>query len=296
MFVCSIGWPDDVSSHKHSKTRDSSKGSASLQHHKSSGHNTDAEKSPSPKPSPEKRKADQPPPEPGPSGTPAPANVASMRPDNIREFDKQPPKVQQLIRNALALTERNLTYKYGSSDPSEGGMDCSGFIYYVLTESGFKDVPRDSSGQYAWIRQNSDFHAVLSRNLQSFEFGDLKAGDLMFWSGTYRVSREFPITHVMIYLGMEKSAKKPVMVGSSDGRSYDGIQRNGVSVFDFKMPSGEPKSSDPVLIARFEGYGTIPGLREAASKSEAKNLRESAPERNINQAPKPKTEPLGNGD
>jgi hypothetical protein len=51
------------------------------------------------------------------------------------------------------------------------------------------------------------------------------------------------------------------MVGATDGRTYDGIRRSGVSVFDFKMPSGQPDKNDPVLIAKFEGYGSIPGMR-----------------------------------
>jgi len=219
-----------------------------------------------------------------------------MKPEDIRQFNEQPPKVQQLIRDALALTEQNLTYTYGSSDPSAGGMDCSGFIYYVLTKSGFKDVPRDASEQYAWIRQDSNFHAVLSRDSNSFEFRELRPGDLMFWSGTYKVNREIPITHVMIYLGTEKSTKKPVMVGASDGRSYAGIRRNGVSVFDFKMPGGQPNSSDPDLIARFEGYGTIPGLREAARASEVRNIPESDQKPTSKPAPKKSETPLSNGD
>jgi hypothetical protein len=140
-------------------------------------------------------------------------------------------------------------------------MDCSGFIYYVLTQAGYKDVPRDSSEQYAWVRQNNDFQSVLSRSQDSFELKDLKPGDLMFWSGTYKSNRDIPITHVMIYLGKEKATGKPVMVGATDGRTYDGIRRSGVSVFDFKMPSGQPDKNDPVLIAKFEGYGSIPGMR-----------------------------------
>ncbi len=83
----------------------------------------------------------------------------------------------------------------------------------------------------------------------------------MFWTGTDAVARDIPISHVMLYLGTEKKRKKRVMVGASDGRSYDGVQRWGVSVFDFKMPrvdAGDPEKSK----ARFIGYGSIPGLRE----------------------------------
>src|SRR3979411_2370781 len=194
-----------------------------------------------------------------------PPSVASLRPSDLREYNSQPPKVQEFIRSALALTERNLAYTYGSSDPNSGGMDCSGFIYYVLTNAGYKDVPRPSSDQYLWVRKNSNFHAVLSRNSDTFELKQLRPGDLMFWSGTYQVNRDVPITHVMIYLGTEKKTKRPVMVGASDGRTYNGERRFGVSVFDFKLPNGTPNKSDADLVPRFEGYASIPGLGPIAN-------------------------------
>jgi peptidoglycan DL-endopeptidase CwlO len=227
------------------------------------------------------------------------APMATIKPEVLREFSEQPPEVQQLIRNSLALTELNLSYKYGSADPAAGGMDCSGFIYFVLSGAGYKDVPRDSSGQYSWVRKNGDFHAVLSRSEDSFELNDLRPGDLLFWSGTYKVDREIPITHVMIYLGKEKSTDKSVMVGATDGRSYAGIRRYGVSVFDFRMPSGKPNKDDPELTARFEGYASIPGLREVNMASKNQVKPEQATQRDketANAKVKPTPDTLGNGD
>jgi len=205
------------------------------------------------------------------------APVASLRPADLREFDNLTSKVQELIRFALALTERNLAYTYGSADPNSGGMDCSGFIYYVLTNAGYKDAPRQSSDQYLWVRKNSDFHAVLSRNSDTFELKQLRPGDLMFWSGTYQVTRDVPITHVMIYLGTEKKTNQPVMVGASDGRSYNGERRFGVSVFDFKLPSGTPNKNDPDLTPRFEGYASIPGLQDTRPASDNTPSPSSSP-------------------
>jgi cell wall-associated NlpC family hydrolase len=227
------------------------------------------------------------------------APMATLKPEALREFSEQPAAVQALIRNSLALTEKNLSYKYGSADPAAGGMDCSGFIYYALSNAGYKDVPRDSAGQYVWVRQKGDFHAVLSRSGESFELGNLNPGDLMFWSGTYKVDRDIPITHVMIYLGKEKASGKPVMVGATDGRSYDGVRRFGVSVFDFKMPSGQPNKDDPDLTARFEGYASVPGLRnvDVASKNQVNRDQEIKSENqtpNVKAKPTPQT--LGNGD
>jgi cell wall-associated NlpC family hydrolase len=166
-----------------------------------------------------------------------------------------------MIDRALELTKQNLNYIYGSADPSNGGMDCSGFVYYVLRQSGIKDVPRDSSQQYVWLRKAGNFRAVLSRDADSFELDALKPGDLLFWTGTYNIERDPPVTHSMIYLGREKGTKKRIMVGASDGRSFDGKQRFGVSVFDFKL-SKPLTSNDAKLSPVFVGYGPIPGLSE----------------------------------
>jgi len=185
----------------------------------------------------------------------------SLSPDQIADYDSYPPKVRQILDAGLGLTKQNLGYTYGSADPKNGGMDCSGFIYYVLQQNGFREVPRDSSQQYVWVRKAGDFDAVLSRKEDSFELNDLKPGDLLFWRGTYNIDRDPPITHTMIYLGREKRTNKRVMVGSSDGRTYDGKQRWGVSVFDFKMPP-PPKSGDAKISPVFVGYGRIPGLTE----------------------------------
>src|SRR5437764_2842664 len=183
----------------------------------------------------------------------------SLSPDAIGGYEKYPPKVRQIVDAGLELTKQNLGYTYGSADPANGGMDCSGFIYYVLKQNGFPDVPRDSSQQYVWLRKAGDFSAVLSRKADSFELDDLKAGDLLFWRGTYNIDRDPPITNTMIYLGREKRTNKHVMVGSSDGRTYDGKQRWGVSVFDFKLPP-PPKSGDAKISPVFVGYGRIPGV------------------------------------
>ena len=236
--------------------------------------------SPTPSPTPKsktKHKKASPTPTPGespsasetpsatPEETPEPArgnkgwpNV-SLSPDQIKGYENDPPKVRQILDAGLALTKENLGYTYGSADPNNGGMDCSGFVYYVLQQNGFPDVPRDSSQQYVWVRKAGDFDAVLSRKEDSFELNDLKPGDLLFWRGTYNIDRDPPITHTMIYLGREKRTDKRVMVGSSDGRTYDGKQRWGVSVFDFKMPP-PPKSGDAKISPVFIGYGKIPGL------------------------------------
>jgi cell wall-associated NlpC family hydrolase len=219
----------------------------------------------SPTPSPDETPSPSPSETPQPTAHPAPekkgAPNVTLSADEIAGYDDYPAKVRQLLDAGLQLTRENLGYSYGSADPANGGMDCSGFIYYLLNQNGFKDVPRDSSQQYVWVRKAGNFNAVLSRHEDSFELDALKPGDLLFWSGTYNIDRDPPITHTMIYLGREKRTKKRVMLGSSDGRTYDGKQRFGVSVFDFKLPP-PPNSGDAKISPVFVGYGRIPGSSE----------------------------------
>jgi peptidoglycan DL-endopeptidase CwlO len=249
--------PSPTASPRHKKTSPTPSPSPTPRKHKKK----------SPTPSPEETPSPGPTETPGPSRSPHPgaekkgAPNVTLSPDEIAGYDSYSPRVRQILDAGLALTKENLGYTYGSADPANGGMDCSGFIYYLLTENGFKDVPRDSSQQYVWVRKAGNFNAVLSRHEDSFEFDALQPGDLLFWSGTYNIDRDPPITHTMIYLGREKRTKKRVMIGSSDGRTYDGKQRFGVSVFDFKMPP-PPSSGDAKISPVFVGYGRIPGLNE----------------------------------
>ncbi|HWM23293.1 MAG TPA: NlpC/P60 family protein [Chthoniobacterales bacterium] len=196
--------------------------------------------SPSPSPSPKKKGA--------------PATISSSE---IAGYESYPPNVRKIIDTALELTTRNLEYKYGSADPANGGMDCSGFIFYVLTQNGVRDVPRDSSQQYVWLRKAGNFKAVNSRQESTFELDELLPGDLLFWTGTYSIERDPPITHAMIYLG-KKGTNQRIMVGASDGRTYEGESRYGVSVFDFKIPK-PARTNEGRMSPNFIGYGRIPG-------------------------------------
>ena len=193
------------------------------------------------------------------SGKSAAAPNATISPEEILEFHSQPAGVRKLIESSLDLARQNLTYTFGSADPASGGMDCSGFIYYVLRQHGLTQVPRDSSGLYLWVRKGHGFRAVISRKPDSSEMDELLPGDLLFWIGTYATDHDPPVTHTMLYLGTEKASGAKIMIGSSDGRTYHGQKRNGVSVFDFHMPrtpaEGDQRST-------FIGYARIPGLRD----------------------------------
>ncbi|MBY0545107.1 MAG: C40 family peptidase [Gammaproteobacteria bacterium] len=170
----------------------------------------------------------------------------------LSQFEHYPPITQKLITKALGMAALGLTYTYGSANPKSGGMDCSGTINYLLLGMGVKNVPRDANGLYEWTVAQGHFYPVKSNSFSSPEFNELRPGDLLFWSGTYVTKSNALVTHVMLYLGINLDGK-PLMFGSSNGRTYEGIQRWGVSVFDFNLPSATSTS-------HFLGFSCIPTL------------------------------------
>ncbi|NJK93019.1 MAG: C40 family peptidase [Blastochloris sp.] len=194
-------------------------------------------------------------PEPDPS--PIPATPPSP-PLPLRGFASLPPRTQELIRAAYQLDARGLGYRYGSADPAQGGMDCSGSVQYLLKTLGWKQLPRASDGFYRWIWQAGTFKAVNGSTFESFEWAQLQPGDLLFWTGTYEVqkNRDPAISHVMIYLGQDEKSGRRLMFGASEGRRYLDQTKNGVGIFDFILPRPQSNSSKPQ--PRFIGYGRLP--------------------------------------
>jgi len=179
-------------------------------------------------------------------------NTQSIASYDLQNFNENSQPVKKLLNLALDLASKNLGYLYGSADPKNKGMDCSGTIYYLLTTMSIKEVPRSSDLIYQWVEDNGHFYPVKSHDLSSPELAHLHPGDLLFWSGTYEIKRDIDVTHVMIYLGKNKKSE-PLMIGSSDGRTYKGKKVYGVSVFDFQFPDEQSKS-------KFLGYSCIPHL------------------------------------
>ena len=70
------------------------------------------------------------------------AITSTIKTEQLQNFDKYPPVTKKLIKEGLDLTKLNLTYTYGSADPKNAGMDCSGTIYYLLQRMNVKDVAR----------------------------------------------------------------------------------------------------------------------------------------------------------
>jgi cell wall-associated NlpC family hydrolase len=203
----------------------------------------------------------------GPIPTPiSKPKEAALKASDLIEYDQSPQVVRALIDRALILSMRGLSYRFGSDDPANGGMDCSGTVRYLLIASGWKNVPRDSGEFYRWLWEDGRFNAVQSRQPDTFELSRLRPGDLLFWTGTYDVRRDPPISHVMIYLGTSRISGRGVMIGASEGRTFNDQRRSGVGLFDFKITSAAREPSG-AREPRFIGYGTPPGAPDVPPPS-----------------------------
>lgn len=221
---------------------------------------------------------------------PTKAAVSTISIEDLQDFDRYPKRVQSLVQSALALTRLELGYLYGSHDPAKGGMDCSGTVYHTLHFQGLKDVPRQSDDMCRWVEKKTQLHLTpTAAAFDSPEFAGLMPGDLLFWTNTTETKRELPVTHVMIYLGKLKKTGKRVVFGASDGRSFHGERRSGVSVFDFNLP----KAGGP---SHFHGYGHAPGLMPEEPKpadiaATSKPAEETKPAAVVKPMPEPKPAP-----
>jgi cell wall-associated NlpC family hydrolase len=197
------------------------------------------------------------------TATPLPKKVEAPKPiisiDQIAESPSYPAQVRKIVDLGLGLTAQRFSYKYASADPAKGGMDCSGFICYVLAQSGIADAPRDAREQYAWVRKAGNFNAVLAQRDDTFELDDLQPGYLLFWASNFGVSRDPEISQTMIYIGRDKTTNQRLMIGASERGTFKGHAKSGVSVFDFKVGHAAPKQGKETT-AVFVGYGRVPGL------------------------------------
>ena len=188
-----------------------------------------------------------------------PAKISSSE---LAEFETLPDARKKLIEIALTTARDSswLPYKFGGSEPSDGGFDCSGAMYYVLRKAGLKP-PRTSADQFVWLRDNGRINALPAGtgDLDHPSLKSLQPGDLLFWGGTYAPTdgRELNITHIALFLGHEKKDGLAVMINATDGRTYRGKRGNGFGVYDFHLPRANSRSV-------FLGYGTPPGVAEMA--------------------------------
>ena len=144
------------------------------------------------------------------------------------------------------ISKFHLPYVFGGDHPSDGGLDCSGVLKFMLGDIGFSDMPRTSYHQYDWLRKARTLRHSKSIPEQMGGRKGIKPGDLIFWGGTYDSGHK--VSHVMIYLGQGGDGTH-YMFGAR-GKKMQGLNGSGVDIF--KLESGYQKS----LI----GFGSLPGV------------------------------------
>lgn len=181
-----------------------------------------------------------------------PARIRSCELAGFAELDEARRK---LVETALRVAWESpwLPYVAAGSDPAHGGFDCSGATYFVMRKAGL-DPTRSAAAQLEWLRKHDKLHTVAAdaTSPDHLSLASLKPGDLLFWAVNEPDGR-IRVHHVAIYLGTEKKDGRPVMIGSTDGRSYRGQKANGYGVHDFRLPKADSPS-------KLVGYGTPPGL------------------------------------
>jgi cell wall-associated NlpC family hydrolase len=86
---------------------------------------------------------------------------------------------------AKAKANLGIKYRSGGKSPSTG-FDCSGFVGYVMVQSG------------VWSSQPGNCDGIASK-CTKISMSEAKAGDIVFFKGTYKTSNTY--SHVGIYLG-----------------------------------------------------------------------------------------------
>ncbi len=158
------------------------------------------------------------------------------------------PATKTLLERSLKAADQHpqVPYKTGAEAP-EDGMDCSGAVTYLLGLAGVTP-PRSSADMHKWLAKTTTFIVVPAdaRDIDHPVYEKLRPGDLVFWAHA-----DGRVSHVQLYLGLEKSDRRPVMIGASEGRSYRGRKRSGFGIVDFKVPK-------PGSETRIVGFGPVP--------------------------------------
>lgn len=121
----------------------------------------------------------------------------------------------KLIKSGKSILDGGIvSYSFGNYDTQAGLYDCSSFVVEAVKRSGEKCFPRSSRGQFELLRKTGKVW------LQGYlGWDNLRAGDFIFFSGTFSHDHNCPVSHVMIYAG---------------GNLMIGAQPNGIGFFYFE--------------------------------------------------------------
>jgi cell wall-associated NlpC family hydrolase len=108
-------------------------------------------------------------------------------------LDARPASIDRHAVVSAALAQIGTPYRYGGHSP--GGFDCSGLVLYSYRQAGMKGLPHSV--------------AALSKIAEPVSMGELRPGDLLFFTGV-----EKKTSHVAIYVGDDSFVHAPSSGGS----------------------------------------------------------------------------------
>ena len=105
-------------------------------------------------------------------------------------------------------------------------LDCSGTVQYLYSKALTKTMPRDSYSQFNFFKDKgwmfeppkTPDNKINTEALKK----ELQFGDLLYWQNSYNVptDREPPVSHVMIYMGMDETGVMRVAGSNTWGDGY----------------------------------------------------------------------------
>ena len=124
--------------------------------------------------------------------------------DSVYSIESVENKKEELINDIISHAKEFLgtPYKYAGTSPL--GFDCSGFIYYVLGDFGFK-ITRTSYGM-------AEFG-------ETVKLAQVKPGDLLFFKGRNLNSKT--VGHVALVVEHDEEGIKMIHASSSRGIVID---------------------------------------------------------------------------
>ena len=153
----------------------------------------------------------------------------------------------RFIAQARALGDKGIEYDDNWRPPGEArawAMDCSNTSRYLYKVTAGIQLPRTASDQYYYLHlQGKAWDVPLNAyGLVDTDYlrENLKPGDLLFWENTYRPERQPPITHVMVYLGVNDKGQW-IMAGSQSSRGGEHNRSGGgpdIYIFRPSQPCG----------------------------------------------------------
>ena len=136
-------------------------------------------------------------------------SAAQETPIKVTRPSLHSPQYLSLPEKIRKLVENHLGVRYRRGGSSKKGVDCSGFVRLIYRKVYGIDLPYMAATQYAM---------PIFKNIT---LGDLRAGDLIFFSPTSRKKR---INHVGIYLAGGHFAhaleRRGVIISSLNNRHW----------------------------------------------------------------------------